>query len=1687
MKQRALFLIALMACMSISPAIASIAAPNASEESQGTTSHLSIDGFVTTKFASTGSVVDIFAHTRGHSAETVVTGDILRYEVSPLDFIVNSALPGEGVSVGVVVLEPQGVHEDDSNTMVWHGTYTIPASSIGGVFGATISAEEGTMMVSDSPTQLSNLLIEQFETVFQAIDHAWDSANPLGDMNEVFTGLESTATQNGDWAYFVDTASQGSGVGGSAQLWNSMLDAGHDQYDMSGGANFLEALMEFLDSDDVEAGLALVTGLLMYGDEFPLPQTMDDFADVADYLQGFNAIENFTRFEGTGEFSAAYDALVGSSQWTNMEAALDNIANGVKPLESAQTILHNIALIAVSNHPQAVIDGLTAYVQPLIDEDVESMTPFQKLILRWAEMGDPAINDLDGDDVPDEITWEYELLLQTSEGQAWTAKMASESNWVNDAFSDFNNLPEDMIDVLVTSFEDPVWEQTGQVLTDFVVWLENASGADRDYYWPEYDDDEGEESDEDENDDDENDDQGSDEDGEEDRGPPVFDFAPISTSYYDPHVLELGITVVVWSDDSSNYPENVPMSMTNSAGETVSTVLTRACEQCDDYNGILTAQNIESTEWILSQPIENWDSDSIQDARFEIEFLRPSILEAMTYEGIDETFIVSALGVLVDQEEIVPADVAFDIDTVTYDSSGTVQGAEVDIAVLRISPQNALSAFSSLEPEGDFMISTMEPTESSNGELMGMYSGDDIDGVFEVEINPAYGSTDEGNLDDQVVHQNSYSTSGDATGWDLTSYLNNLPLDERGIVEVTTSATTTSGLEFSYVQEMPLPGTGSCVSSTMSAWDTSSNSVFFEGYYESPWVSYGEDDDYVEYEHVNLNSVEIDWGDGTTESVEEGDSSSHEYDSEDGQDIYDITVTFHFGDAPLFTYEHDFVYKEYDGLENTNEDGDTYYDGWSISGSDFCNLQGSQRSSSPSAEIVNTLITEGPFEVHSEDIFTTDSDGIAGTTVTPSYAGAYVTLVESTYTNSNGVEMTGIGLNFGVATVGSIALGGLEQVTSFAGLPVYSATTSESGLTTITITPTGISESSYTVTGGIAPVNLGEVPFPDIAEEAWGEEEIFTLDFEAGDTSRNYEIRLGAPISIIGLTVVHEEELFPEAMHVGLILSNPTELELTGSLGPGQTTNIALEGDNASRILAVASPSDGFDPASIDFSSFTDLIYSEGVRNEIGWIAVDKKMEQVCEELEIWTDWGWDESTGQGSEVLSIGVYNERDNHFMSTPEPIVSNAVLYNSETGDIVEPSSDWDGSDGSSMRVANFPYDESVQYTFETRSSFNSTADIWFEEESDDEGYTYMSMYTDSTVLCTGESIQSEDEIFEEFEDFFGDLNSIAWGLGSSVDLALPLLSSPTDSYTVLAIAQVGEGESATLTVGIGNKVAEVNPEPPTMENLTMIFNPPNPSVGDTVLITVTDPAGQPVGDLSVLVTQDNATLFSIVLNENGQTSFMILEGESRIRISGGLYNPIEFTITATANGIVDEDGQMLPGDADGDGVGDEIDQFPNDPDESMDSDGDGVGDNLDVFPNDANESADSDGDGIGDNADPDTASSGSSSSSMNAVFIGVGVLAVIVLLGVMMVLRRGSGEEDWSENDYTESKFDAFENQFGAPAVASAPPSAPPMRSPSNPPNSLIGEMRDGYEICEYPAASNAWWYRDQATGQWTKWE
>lgn len=72
-----------------------------------------------------------------------------------------------------------------------------------------------------------------------------------------------------------------------------------------------------------------------------------------------------------------------------------------------------------------------------------------------------------------------------------------------------------------------------------------------------------------------------------------------------------------------------------------------------------------------------------------------------------------------------------------------------------------------------------------------------------------------------------------------------------------------------------------------------------------------------------------------------------------------------------------------------------------------------------------------------------------------------------------------------------------------------------------------------------------------------------------------------------------------------------------------------------------------------------------------------------------------------------------------------------------------------------------------------------------------------------------------------------------------------------------------------------------------------------------------------------------------------------------------------VLSMVSGCMESEEQMK--DSDGDEIPDDLDMFPDDPNEWFDLDGDGVGDNSDAFPFDPNEWEDSDGDGVGDNSD------------------------------------------------------------------------------------------------------------------------
>ena len=133
-----------------------------------------------------------------------------------------------------------------------------------------------------------------------------------------------------------------------------------------------------------------------------------------------------------------------------------------------------------------------------------------------------------------------------------------------------------------------------------------------------------------------------------------------------------------------------------------------------------------------------------------------------------------------------------------------------------------------------------------------------------------------------------------------------------------------------------------------------------------------------------------------------------------------------------------YVYSDEESGFRVHDGDESYVTGWTDVG--WCDLN-NDNSAMPNPEIIDAFITGGPFEVMDEQIFTSDEDGMVTMTVTPSLPGAYISVVQTKY-DRDGVEMTGLGLNVGAATEASIALSGMTEQTTFAGIPVYVATPS---------------------------------------------------------------------------------------------------------------------------------------------------------------------------------------------------------------------------------------------------------------------------------------------------------------------------------------------------------------------------------------------------------------------------------------------------------------------------------------------------------------------------------------------------------------------------------------------------------------------------------------------------------------------
>ena len=107
--------------------------------------------------------------------------------------------------------------------------------------------------------------------------------------------------------------------------------------------------------------------------------------------------------------------------------------------------------------------------------------------------------------------------------------------------------------------------------------------------------------------------------------------------------------------------------------------------------------------------------------------------------------------------------------------------------------------------------------------------------------------------------------------------------------------------------------------------------------------------------------------------------------------------------------------------------------------------------------------------------------------------------------------------------------------------------------------------------------------------------------------------------------------------------------------------------------------------------------------------------------------------------------------------------------------------------------------------------------------------------------------------------------------------------------------------------------------------------------------------------------------------------------------------------------------------------------------------------------------------------------------------LGVVGVVVLVAAITIMRRGKDDyDDGDESLFDEPRSNLQFSGAGMPSRRTSPlnshptSGAPAMASTPHP--SQVGQMQpDGYEYLEHPPNSETWWYRDQHTNHWMKYQ
>ena len=139
------------------------------------------------------------------------------------------------------------------------------------------------------------------------------------------------------------------------------------------------------------------------------------------------------------------------------------------------------------------------------------------------------------------------------------------------------------------------------------------------------------------------------------------------------YALDIGFELRISGslDYDSDYPNNFNMTITDSDGDMTNILLVRE-DSTSNYFGRFTTNGNTADTYSFGQPLANYRPPCADDGcrvdRVELIFstLQPSLIESMPVEIMDEIFIVSALGVIVEQDETVLTNQPFTVESVSY-------------------------------------------------------------------------------------------------------------------------------------------------------------------------------------------------------------------------------------------------------------------------------------------------------------------------------------------------------------------------------------------------------------------------------------------------------------------------------------------------------------------------------------------------------------------------------------------------------------------------------------------------------------------------------------------------------------------------------------------------------------------------------------------------------------------------------------------------------------------------------------------------------------------------------------------------------------------------------------------------------------------------------------------------------------